>query len=265
MTKTTLTAVGLLLPFSLATAPTAVGQSTQSVLASVESQDFSDGGGSLRSAMLEYKLDLGDTTILVSPTVGERRVAGTGDNAFGIGGTVYHDWSDRVSTRTQAFVAEDEPVFAHLDFAQDVTLKVAKSTTVTAGARWAEYFAGREASFLSLGARRYFKGGSIAYRLTRVNPDDRDAFLGHMVNLTVNDGRGKGKTQLWLSTGASSLVRSQLEDNFTGRDRAILVQRTQPLTEKLALVASAGFSSYARPGNRITSSTFGLGLSVALD
>lgn len=263
--KSILTAASLLLAITLATTPSAIAQNTQSVLASVDSQDFSDKRGSLRSAMLEYKIDLGDTTVLASPTIGERRVAGTGETAFGIGATVYHDWSHRVSTRTQAFVAKDAPVFAHLDFAQDVSLKVADSTTMTAGARWAKYFAGREVTFMSLGIRRYFKGGSMAYRLTRVNPDDRDAFFGHMVNLTVSDGRGKGKTQVWLSTGASSLVRSQLEDNFAGKDRAILIQRTQPLTGKLALIASAGLSSYARPRDRINSSTFGLGLSVAID
>lgn len=265
MTRNIYPMAGSLLALAFAAAHPAMAQTTQSLLASAETQDFSDNGGSLRSATLEYKIDLGDTTVVASPTIGERRVAGTSRKAIGGGAAVYHDWSDHVSTRTQAFVAEQEPVFAHLDIAQDVTYAVAKHTAVTAGARWAQYFAGREVSFLSLGVRRYFKRGSVSYRLTRVNPDDRDAFFGHMLNLAVNDARGKGKTQLWLSTGASSLVRSQLEDNFTGRDRAVLVQRTQPLTERLALVASAGFSSYARPGNSITSSTFGLGLSVALD
>ena len=263
--KSTSTFAGLSLALSLAAIPTAIAQTTQSVLASVETQDFSDDAGSLRTAMLEYKLDLGDTTVVVSPTIGQRRVAGDAQTAIGGGGAIYHDWSDRVSTRTQAFVAEEAPVFAHLDFAQDVTFKVADSTALTAGVRWAEFFGDREVTFLSLGARRYFKGGSIAYQLTRVNPDNRAGFFGHMVNLTVNDGRGKGKTRLWASTGNSSLVRSQLEDNFTGKDRALLVQRTQPLTEKLALVASAGVSSYARPGNRIGSTTFGIGLSVAID
>ena len=182
-----------------------------------------------------------------------------------MGGAVYHDWSDRVSTRTQAFVAEEEPVFAHLDFAQDVTVKVIESTTVTAGARWAEYFAGREVTFFSLGARRYFKGGSVAYRLTRVNPDNRGAYFGHLASLSVNDGHGKGKTQLWLSTGAASATRLQLEGDLAGKDRALILQRTQPLSDKLSLIALAGVSSYANPGNRVSSTTFGLGLSVAID
>ena len=255
----------LLLPLSLAIAPYAAAQSAQSVTASVESQDFSDGRGSLRTGTLEYKIDLGDTTVVASPTIGTRRVAGTSATATAVGGAVYHDWSDRVSTRTQAFVAEEEPVFAHLDFAQDVTVKVIESTTVTAGARWAEYFAGREVTFFSLGARRYFKGGSVAYRLTRVNPDNRGAYFGHLASLSVNDGHGKGKTQLWLSTGAASATRLQLEGDLAGKDRALILQRTQPLSDKLSLIALAGVSSYANPGNRVSSTTFGLGLSVAID
>lgn len=263
--KSIFTFASLSLAISLAAIPSAIAQTNQSILASVESQDFSDHAGSLRTAMLEYKIDLGDTTVVVSPTVGQRRVAGNTQTAAGGGGAVYHDWSDRVSTRTQAFVAEEAPVFAHLDFAQDVTFKVAESTAVTTGARWAEFFGNREVTFLSLGARRYFKGGSIAYRLTRVNPDDRAAFFGHMINLSISDGQGRGKTQVWASTGNSSLVRSQLEDSFTGKDRALLVQRTQPLTDKLALVASAGLASYARPGDRMYATTFGIGLMAAID
>ena len=255
----------LLLPFSLAIAPHAVAQTTQSVTVSAETQDFSDGRGSLRTGTLDYKIDLGDTTVVASPTVGTRRVGGAKATATALGAAVYHNWSERVSTRTQAFVAEQEPVFAHLDFAQDVTVKVAKNTAITAGARWAEYFAGREVTFVSLGARQYFKGGSIAYRLTRVNPDNRSGYFGHLVNLSVNDARGKGKTQLWLSTGAASATRLQLESNLAGKDRALMVQRTQPLNDRLALIASAGVSSYGNPSNRVTSTTFGLGLSVGID
>jgi YaiO family outer membrane protein len=258
-------AASVLAPLSLAAAPAAHAQDAHSVQLRAETQDFSDDLGSLRSATLEYKAVLGETTILVSPTVGERRVGGLSETAVGGGATVYHDWSDRVSTRTEAFVAEEEPVFANLDFAQDVTVQVADKTTVTLGGRWARYFGDREVTFLSLGARRYFKGGSVAYRLSRVDPEGRGPFLSHLVNLSINDGRGAGKTQLWLAAGAASLERSQLEDNFQGEDYSALLQRTQPLTTKVALVASAGLSSYDRPGDRITATNFGLGLLVGLD
>lgn len=259
------TAIGFTLAFFLATTPAALAQTAESILVSAETQDFSDQGGSLGSVSLDYKLNFDDTTVVFSPTVGQHRLNGASQTATGLGATVYQDWNDRVSTRTQGFVSEDKPVFARYDFSQDLTVKVAPSTTLTGGFRWAEYFGGREVTFVSLGARRYFKGGSIAYRLTRVNPDDHAAFFGHMANLTLNDRQGKGKTQLWLGAGDSSLGRSQLDENISGKDWAVFAQRTQPLSDRLALVMSAGISSYARPANCVRASTFGLGLLMTIN
>lgn len=263
--KADFTSTCVALALSLAAAPAALAQTAQSIQLSGETQEFSDEGGSLRSVSLDYKLDFDDTTILVAPTVGQRRVNGTTQTATGFGAAVYHDWGGRLSTHTQAFAAENEPVFARYDLAQDLTIKVASSTTLTAGFRWAEYFGGRQVTFVSLGARHYFKGGSIAYRLTRVDPDDRNAFLGHMINLTLNDGHGRGKTQVWLSAGSSSLVRSQLDESISGKDWAVFGQRTQPLTASLALVMSAGLSSYTRPTYRMRASTVGLGLLLTIN
>jgi len=259
-------ALVLLAPLSLLPATPAQAGDGPSVTVAASSQDFSDGYGSLRSVTLEYKAVLDDdTTVLVSPVVGQRRTASMEESAVGGGATVYHDWSGTVSTRTQAFVAEDEPVFANLDLSQDVTVKVASQTTVTVGGRWARYFGGKEVTFLSVGARQYFKGGSVAYRLSRIDPEGGRAFLAHLLNLTLDDPHGAGKTRLWLGTGAASLERSQLEDSFTGHDWSGLVQRAQPLTGKLALIGSAGVSTYARPGDDITSTTIGLGLKLGLD
>lgn len=256
----------VLAPVTLALATTAHAQDKQTVKIEAKTQDFSEGLGSLRSVNLEYKAVLDDdTTVLVSPVVGQRRAGSLTETAVGGGATVYHDWSDTVSTRTEAFAAEDKPVFANLDLSQDVTLKVASRTTVTAGARWARYFGGQEVTFFSIGARQYFKGGSVAYRLSRIDPPGRGAFLAHLVNVTLDDPHGAGKTRLWLGTGAASLERSQLEASFTGHDWSGLVQRLQPLTDKVALVASAGVSSYARPGEDVIGTNFGLGLQLGLD
>jgi YaiO family outer membrane protein len=160
------------------------------------------------------------------------------------------------------FLAEKTPVFAHLDVAQDITVRVADRTTATAGIRWAEYFDEREAAFVSLGIRRYFDGGSIAYRLTGTEVEG-DEFLAHLINVRLDDSEGEGNTQLWLSLGDSS--PSQFEDSFSGSDYAIVLQRTQPLWVDVALVAAAGFSSYDSVGGRYTATTFRVGLSTKLD
>lgn len=263
MTRTIL-AAAVLLPLAFTAVP-AVAETTQTVLASVKSQDFSDARGSLRSATIEYKLDFEDTTVLVVPTLGRRDSAAGSQTAAGFGATVYHNWSDRISTRSHLFVAEDAPIFAQRDIAQDLTVQVTSNTAVTVGARFARYFGGQGVSFLSAGTRRYFERSSVAYRLSRVDPEGRGRFFSHLVNLTLNDDEGEGKTRLWLSSGTASVEPAQLEENVSGDDLGALLQRTQPLTDRLGLVISAGLSSYARPEGRITATTFGLGVSAKIN
>jgi YaiO family outer membrane protein len=240
-------------------------RSSQTLTAAAETQEFSDDLGSLRSASLEYKFSNDDTTVTFTPTLGERRAPGFRETAVGAGATVYQDWSSRVSTRTHAFVAEEKPVFAQYDFAQDVTVKVGGSTAVSVGGRWARYFGHQDVTFLSAGVRQYFKGGSIAYRLTRVDPEGRSAYLAHLVNLSVKDPKGSGKTQLWLSAGEASLSNSQLQANFSGEDYGAVLQRTQPLTDRLSLIPTVGYSSYDRPGDRLEAINLGLGIALSLD
>ncbi len=240
------------------------GDTDQTLLVVAETQEFSKGGGSLRSVKLEYKYDFGDTTVLLTGSAGERKVNGQSTSAAGFGGTIYHDFSQDISTRTSAFVSANKPVFAHLDFAQDVTVRVADKTTLTVGGRWARYAGDDDVTFVSAGVRRYFSGGSISYRATWTKPDGRSAFVAHLVNLSLNDAHGKGKTMLWLGTGAASLDRGQLED-FSGSNYSGLIQRSQPIGGNLNLVLSAGLSSYDRPAGRMTGTNLGIGLLFDLD
>ena len=271
MKKPTLFGASLLLLGHGLTVPMAIAQTAgtagpeQAILVTAESQDFSKNRGSLRSVRLEYKFDDGDTTVLAGPSVGERTAVGRSDTSFGFEGAIYQDWSKKISTRTHLFVAENNPVFAHINVAQDITVRVARQATITTGVRWAEYFGGRDVTFLSLGGRRYFKNGSIAYRLTWTKAEGRNAFVAHLANLTLNDSHGAGKTQIWLSTGAASLARSQFDDNFARSDRAFMIQRTQPLSHNFALVPSFGLSSLGYAGGHYTSTNLGLGLLIALN
>jgi YaiO family outer membrane protein len=245
--------------------PALAQQHRQTVTASAETQEFSDDLGSLRSASLEYKFSNDDTTVTFTPTVGERRAPGVRETAVGGGATWNQDWSSRISTRTHAFVAQEKPVFAQYDFAQDVTVRVGSNTALTLGGRWARYFGRQDVTFLSAGLRQYFKGGSVAYRLTRVDPEGRSAYLAHLVNLSVRDPKGSGKTQLWLSAGEASLSSSQLAANFSGEDYGAVLQRTQPLTDRLSVIPTVGYASYDRPGDRLEAINLGLGLAIGID
>ena len=272
MTPNTIRLGGLAMVASLALPAAAFAQdapapdngSRQSVEVSAESQDYTKGYGSLRSVKIEYRVDFADTTVTFSPMVGERRVSGSSVTGFGVAGQIYHDFSDTLSTRTRVSVAEDQPVFANLDFAQDVSVKLADKTVATVGGRWARYFGDQEVWFVSGGLRQYFKGGSVAYRLTWVKPEGRDAFLAQLASLTLNDGRGRGKTQLWVNYGGASFDRT-IDSSFSGKDYGGLVQRLQPIDKSLSLSLSAGLESYARPAGRVEGTKLGLGLQFSLD
>lgn len=241
-----------------------LAQSVQTVTAMAETDEYSDGYGSLRSLKIEYKRVEAGTTVVFTPAVGERRVAGFSETAVGGGATVYHDWSPRISTRASAFFAESAPVFANTDLALDLTAKVGAATSLTVGGRYARYFAGKDVMFVSAGLRQYFGFGSVAYRLTRVDPEGGHSYLAHLFNISVKDAQGDGKTQLWLSTGDASVSRVQMPANFSGKDYAATFQRVQPISRKLNLLPQIGYSSYAVPGDRVDAVNLGLGIALGL-
>lgn len=249
---------------TVAVSPLAAGSTQkQSVSASAETEDFSQDLGSLRSVKIEYKLEAEDTTVTFTPVIGERQSQTASETSIGVGVAVYQDWSTDLSTRTAVFISEEDPVFAQYDVAQDFSAKVAKETVVTIGGRWARFFGEQDVYFASAGARQYFKRGSIAYRLSLIDPEGRRPFLAHLVNLSLKDSKGEGQTRLWLSAGEASFARPQLGDQFDGSDIGGVIQRLQPFSDNLALTLTAGINRYGRPGKDVTSTTFGLGLTTS--
>ena len=259
------TVVAVCASLAIATSAHAEDKSAQTFSLNTQSQDFNQGFGTLTTASFEYKYKAKTSTFVLTPIVGQRDTAATKETSIGAGLAVYHNWSSIISTRSEVFVAEDKSPFQHLDVAQDVTGKIGTDTAITLGARWARYAGGQDVWFVSGGVRQYFKGGSVAYRLSWTKPDTRNGYLSHLGSLTINDSKGKGKTQLWLSVGSASLATSQLPDSFRGKDLAGFLQRFQPINERMALLLSLGLSSYDRPVSRVTAKTFGLGLSIELN
>jgi YaiO family outer membrane protein len=243
----------------------ASGKHEQSLQIDFERLDLGDDYGTLDKLAIDYKAVMGDTTVVFTSEFGERQNAAGEYAALRVNGTLYQDFNDSFSGRSSVSVSENEPVFARLELAQDFTYKVAPNTAVTAGVRYANYFGDRDVLFYSLGARQYFKGGSLSYRLSVVDPDNHNAFLSHLANLTVNDPHGRGKTQFWLSAGGTAIERLTLEDQYTGTDYSGSVKRLQPLTKDLDLVISAGLTSYDRPTGRTLGNSVGLGLKLDVD
>lgn len=230
-----------------------------------ETQEFSREFGTLRSVRIEYKDVFDSTTVLFTPVVGRRTNATTSETSLGGGLEIYQKWSPDISTRTAIFVSEDKQVFARIDVAQDVTVALGKQSTGTVGVRWAEYANGEKTFFVSAGGRRYFNGGSIAYRATYTRPNGGDGYVAHLVNLTINDPTGRGRTQLWLGYGETAVDRGPFSSNFSGHDYGGTVRRVQPLGDgKIDAVFLFGVTAYGNPSGRVWGKTAGLGISLNL-
>ena len=161
-------------------------------------------------------------------------------------------------------MAENKTPLAHLSIAQDITGKVADQTTVTIGGRFSRYFGGTDVAFVSVGARRYFRRGSVAYTAIWTKPDAAKGYVSHLASVTLNDSRGRGKTQMWASYGAASLASGQFQDTFGGHDYGATLQRFQPINASLSLTMRIGAASYGRLAGRVTATTAAMGLSIAL-
>lgn len=255
-----ISSTSLLLTFAVAT-PTAAqtGGQTSAIQAVAEIRDYSDDLGSLRTVRIEYELDNDDLTLVISPALGQRISPDMEVTAAGLGGTLYLKIAEGLTTRSQVFLAEDKPVFVNRDFAQDLSFNLTSTTVATLGARWATHYRNRDLVYLNAGIRQYFKGGSVAYRYSRIDPDIGDAFGSHLVNLSVEDPRGTGKTQLWLAYGQTNPDLFDPALTFSGDDFGVTVRRVQPIGGGFSLVGTGGYASYDRPLGRASATTFGLG------
>ena len=227
-------------------------------------QDFNQGLGSLRTLEIQFSRSRGANTLVLAPVIGERRIGAVHDTAIGGSLEFYHDWSSKLLSRSQVFVSENKTPFAHWMVSQDMSAKAAEKTTITVGARYARYFGDNDVFYLSGGIRQYLSFGSVSYRLTWTNPAFSPGYLAHLSAITINDNRGAGKTQLWLSYGSASPISNPSQDTFRGQDYGFAIQRNQPINGKLNAIFRIGVASYDRPGGRATAPTVGVGLSLPL-
>lgn len=239
-------------------------KSPDTVTTVAQVQDFDQGLGSLRTLEIQISHSRDPDTFVLTPVIGERRIGAFHDTAIGGSLEFYHDWSSKVSSRSQVFISENKTPFAHWTVSQEITVKVAGKTTATVGGRFARYFGDNDVVYLSGGVHQYFNHGSVLYRLTWTKPEFSSGYLAQLGSITVNDNRGAGKTQLWVSYGSASPINNQSQDTFRGKDYGFVIQRNQPLNGNLSAVFRIGASSYDRPGGRATAPTFGIGLSLPL-
>lgn len=225
-------------------------------------QDLGPGRGTLTTVTLEMQKATPTGIWSLAPAFG-RRAQGTA-SASSVAGAIgwRHAWSNRITTASDAFLAEAHSPFAQASLTQSVAVLVARRTQVTAALRWSRYQGGQDVWFVSGESRRYFRRGSVAYRLTWIKPAGRDGYSSHLLSFTLNDAAGRGRTQLWLSQGQASLTPSQAPDTFRGHDRSVQLRRVQPLGPRLSLSLSGGLATYDLPAGAVRSRNLGLGLSL---
>ena len=237
---------------------------TQSLTLLGETRDYTDARSPLSTVQLEYRRDLGTTDILVAPSLNRQRIGTAIVEAAGGAVTIDHQWSPALSTTTALGLAENAGIAPWLSAQQDFHVKLAGHAVVSLGARLVRYRSG-DAVFLNAGVRRYFRGGSIAYRLTRVEAGARGSLVAHLANLSLDDARGSGRTQLWLGLGSSAEDRRDDGRMLSGKDWAATLRRVQPLAGPLSLTPAIGYSSLALSQGRVGALSLALGLKLALD
>src|SRR5690606_4830953 len=100
-------------------------------------------------------------------------------------GTVYHDWSDTLSTRTSVTISSDAPVFVHRELAHDFNVKAGKGWLVSAGAKALEYAGDVEATAINVGASYYLPRVTISYKYTRYDVEDLGESNSHLASIRV--------------------------------------------------------------------------------
>lgn len=221
-------------------------------------QDYGEAGKQ-REVESRIKLLREDVTIVIIPALGSRRIDGRERRGAAIGGDLYVDLGPSVASRTSVQVATRTPAFARIDASQTLTIGIAEGTNAQIGARYARYHGGNEVLFGSAGLRRYFPFGSLAYTLTAAKLVGGKTGLGHMIQGSINDGRGGGYTQLWLAASKGAQEFDWAGDDRS-KTRSAVVRRVQPISAGAALVAKLGIARYERPADRHTGVIGGFGI-----
>ncbi|MGH8524210.1 MAG: YaiO family outer membrane beta-barrel protein [Gammaproteobacteria bacterium] len=257
MTKTKL----LCVPFLLFCAASASAADNRYSLTS-ERTDYSGSFGKRQETTVESTTGFGDTSFVVGVSHAKRDFNTDSFSALQLSGTVYHDWSDRLYTRSSVTAASNKPVFATREFAQDINYKILSNTVVTVGGKYARYYGDRQARSLSVGGTQYFGGGYVSYRYSAFDLGKLGRSHSHLATFRLKDGKGAGSTQLWLGMG-TALHELQLQPGLsTGKSRGITLQRVQPIKGPVAFNIAIGRAWYDTPAGKYHGTLASIGLTL---
>lgn len=201
----------------------------QKIAASVDGEYLSYSGpfGSRRVVNAQTRIDTGNTVLSLGLSHGSRKAGDDRFKASRVTAAVAHDWSSRVSTRTSASIASNQPVFVTRELLQDISYKATPTTVLTVGGRYARYWGGVDAVSWSLGAAQYFRGGMVSYRFSSFDVHNLGHSTGHLLAAKLNDPYGSN--QLWLGHGTALHDAIWLATPEKGNYNNVEYRRVQPV------------------------------------
>jgi YaiO family outer membrane protein len=223
---------------------------------------FSDGMGFRRTVTGDVTHDLGDTTVKLGMSQGERDYGPGRESWSGLqaAAMVSHSWSDRVTTTTSVSGGSNSPVFSRFQAQQDVEYKLLPGTIVRLGGRYTRFFGGKEVGAGMAGVTQYFAGGLVSYRLSAFDVVGGGRTQAHLFSLQVKDPGGQGSTQLWAGTGSSLHELDWMDETQGGRSNSLTVRRVQPLGGGVGMALTMGRTWYDRPLGNKQATRIGFGL-----
>lgn len=216
----------------------------RTIAASLDGEYLSYSGafGSRRIVSGTTRVGLGKTNVSMSIAQGTRKAADNRFHATRLTGTLVHEWSARLSTRTSASIASNQPVFVTREALQEVSYKPSPRTVLTVGARYARYFGGLDGTSWSLGAAQYFRGGMVSYRFSAYHTQHLGNTVGHLLNVKLDDRFGSN--QLWLGHGTAIHDATWLATPEKGKFSNIELRRVQPVGGGVSVVLGANRTWY---------------------
>lgn len=244
---------------ALCSAPALAKDVTMSL--SVMHTDFGNAFGDRLISSVEVVTPVDDDVLTLALSAGTRAFsAGEGAHASAGSVTWHGTWGGRIFTRTRLTVGSDDPVFVHRLADQDVTIKLGRSYTATAGVKVAEYYGGADATSWYVAGTYYVGRGSVRYRYTHYDISGIGSSYGNMVAVRLNSDKG-AVNQLWLGQGTSIQEYDWAPVAQGGDYLSAALKRTQPIGDKWLVSIAAERSLHDVPGLRYFSTSLSLGLS----
>jgi YaiO family outer membrane protein len=196
----------------------------------VQYTDFSKLLGDKVVATAESRFGIAkETQYSFSVSGGRRTAAGRTINAALVSGSVDHDWTDRLSTRTSLSLASNGAIFAKRQALTDISYRLSGGLVATVGGKYADYGRGNAVATWSGGAAYSFSGASLSYRFSLIDSRLLGRSSSHLASVRLKDAGGRGATQLWLGRGTSLFDVISSPTAARGRFSSIALRRQQPL------------------------------------